>query len=89
MKIYSKLSAFIAFLIIAGHLVGCMATTHTVGTGGKGNCKSLGQYDKVAKQWYLFGGLLPLQPIKDSKILVGEHQNYTIRTTTTFSDALL
>jgi hypothetical protein len=76
-------------LIIVGHLTGCMATTHTVGTGGKGNCKNPGQYDMVAKQWYLFGGLMPLSPIKDSKTLVGEHQNYTIRTTNTFTDVLL
>ncbi len=52
-------------LIIAGHLSGCMATMHTVGTGGRGDCKNPGQYDKVAKQWYLFWGLMPLSPIKD------------------------
>jgi hypothetical protein len=76
-------------LIIAGHLSGCMATMHTVGTGGRGDCKNPGQYDKVAKQWYLFWGLMPLSPIKDSKTLVGEKSNYTIRTTYTFTDALL
>jgi len=48
---------------------GCSATMHTVGTGGKGNCKA-GNYDAKKKQWYLFWGLLPLNHV-DSKKLAG------------------
>ena len=66
----------------------CNATMHTVGTGGKGNCKEPGQFDAKKKQWYLFWGLLPLNHV-DSKDLVGGAQNYTIRTTTSFGDFLI
>jgi hypothetical protein len=89
MKLKMRIFQLVICLIIAGYLSGCKATMHTVGSGGKGNCKTYGQYDKVVKQWYLFWGLLPLQPIIDSKDLVGDNQNYTIRTTTTFSDGLI
>ena len=66
----------------------CMATMHTVGTGGKGNCKEKGQYDAKKKQWYLFWGALPLNKV-DSKELAGGTQNYTVRTTTSLGDFLI
>lgn len=66
----------------------CNATMHTVGTGGKGDCKTVGQYDAKKKQWYLFWGLLPLNKA-DSKDLASGTENYTIRTTTTFVDGLI
>jgi hypothetical protein len=66
----------------------CNATMHTVGTGGKGDCKTAGQYDAKKKQWYLFWGLLPLNKV-NSKDLANGSQNYTIRTTTTFVDGLI
>jgi hypothetical protein len=78
----------IALSIFAITTTGCNATMHTVGSGGKGNCKSVGQYDASMVQWYLFWGLLPLNKA-DSKDLVGGAQNYTIRTTSTFVDCLI
>jgi hypothetical protein len=69
-------------------LSSCNATMHTVGTGGKGDCKSPGQYDAKQKQWYLFWGLLPLNNV-DSQKLAGGVQNYTVRTTTSFGDGLI
>ncbi len=69
-------------------LSSCMATMHTVGTGGKGNCKEKGQYDAKKKQWYIFWGALPLNHV-DSKELAGTSQNYTVRTTTSLGDFLI
>jgi hypothetical protein len=89
MKPITRIIQILFCLAILVYFSGCRATMHTVGTGGRGDCKNPGQYDKVAKQWYLFWGLMPLQPIIDSKNLVGDSQNYTIRTTTTFGDAII
>ncbi len=61
---------------------------HTVGTGGRGDCKSPGQYDAKKKQWYIFWGLLPLNNV-DSKNLANGAQNYTVRTTTSFGDGII
>ena len=83
-----KTSSVIAFLALSIILSSCNATMHTVGTGGKGDCKSVGQYDAKKKQWYLFWGLLPLNKV-DSKGLAGGAENYTIRTTTSFGDGLI
>ncbi len=69
-------------------LSSCNATMYTVGTGGKGNCKSADQFDAEKKQWYLFWGLLPLNKV-DSKDLVGGTQNYTVRTTTDIVDGFI
>lgn len=82
----SKLKS-ILILFVAVSLTGCMATTHTVGTGGKGNGKP-GQYDTKKKQWYLLGGLVPLNKV-NAKNLAGESENYTVRVTTSFGDLLL
>lgn len=81
-------SSVIAFFALGIILSSCNATMHTVGTGGKGDCKSVGQYDAKKKQWYLFWGLLPLNKV-DSKELAGGAQNYTVRTTTSFGDGLI
>jgi len=86
MKLSFKL--LIALSVFAIILSGCSATMHTVGTGGKGNCKSPGQYDAKKKQWYLLWGAVPLNKV-DSKDLAGGAQNYTIRTTTSFGDLLI
>ena len=83
-----NVSSVIVLFVSAIILSSCSATMHTVGTGGKGNCKSADQYDATKKQWYLFWGLLPLNKV-DSKTLAGGAQNYTIRTTTTFVDGLI
>ena len=79
---------FGAFLSASVLLSSCSATMHTVGTGGKGNAKSPSQYDAKKKQWYLFWGLVPLNQV-DSKKLAGNSQNYTVRTTTSFGDAII
>ncbi len=75
-------------IISSTFLTSCMATMHTVGSGGKGNCKDEGQYDAKKKQWYWLFGLVPINHV-DSKDLAGGVQNYTIRTTTTFVDGLI
>ena len=82
------LNSIIALLAIAVIFSSCMATMHTVGTGGKGDCKSDGQYDAKKKQWYLFLGLLPPNHV-DSKNLVAGSQNYNVRTTSSFGDVLI
>lgn len=76
--------AFLCSIVVL--MSSCRATMHTVGTGGKGDCKS--QYDATEKQMYLFWGLLPLNKV-DSKAMAGGATNYTIRTTTTFVDGLI
>ena len=83
-----KLNFTALLVIVAFVFSSCSATMHTVGTGGKGNCKEVGQYDAKKKQWYLFWGLLPLNHV-DSKELAGGSQNYTVRTTTSFGDGLI
>jgi hypothetical protein len=83
-----KNHSVIALFSIGIFLCSCNATVHTVGTGGKGNCKSPKQYDAKKKQWYIFWGLLPLNKV-DSKELAGGAQNYTVRTTTSFGDGLI
>ena len=83
-----KLNSVVALVALGVLLTSCNATMHTVGTGGKGDCKSVGQYDAKKKQWYLFWGLLPLNKV-DSKDLAGGAQNYTVRTTTSFGDGLI
>ena len=88
MKTLKSKLVVVALSLTAIVMSSCNATMHTVGTGGKGDCKSVGQYDATAKQWYLFYGLLPLNHV-DSKNLAGGAQNYTIRTTTTFVDGLI
>ena len=80
-----KVNSVIALFALGIILSGCNAKMHTVGNGGKGNCKSIGQYDANKKQWYLFWGLFPLNKV-DSKALAGGAQNYTVRTTTSFGD---
>jgi hypothetical protein len=79
---------FGAFLTVSILLSSCNATMHTVGTGGKGNAKGVGQYDAKKKQWYLFFGLIPLNKV-DSKKLAGDSQNYTVRTTTSLGDGII
>ncbi|MFM2135062.1 MAG: hypothetical protein RL021_462 [Bacteroidota bacterium] len=77
----------ILILTVAVSLTGCMATTHTVGAGGKGNGKP-GQYDVKKKQWYLLGGLIPLNQVNAKKLAEGT-ENYTVRVTSSFGDLLL
>jgi hypothetical protein len=80
-------------------LSGCMAIVETVGKGGKGDCRAIGQYDLTArrttsqydarkKQWYLFWGLLPLNKVNASDLAKG-YKNYTVRTTTSLGDYLI
>lgn len=83
-----KTNSVVALFALGIILSSCNATMHTVGTGGKGNCKSPGQFDAKKKQWYLFWGLLPLNKV-DSKELAGGAENYTVRTTTSFGDGLI
>ena len=82
-KFYVIIIALSLFIITSA----CNATMHTVGSGGNDNCKP-GHNDGKVKQWYIFWGLLPLNDA-DSKDLVGNAKNYTIRTTTSFGDWLI
>jgi hypothetical protein len=63
-------------------LVGCMTHEHIVGTGAATG------YTESAKQWYLIGGLIPLNDV-DTKAMSGDSQNYKIVTQTTIIDALI
>ena len=63
-------------------LVGCMTHEHIVGTGAATG------YTESAKQWYLLGGLLSLNPV-DTKAMSGAAQNYKIITQTTVIDAVI
>lgn len=63
-------------------LVGCMTHEHIVGTGAATG------YTESAKQWYLLGGLLPLNNV-DTKAMSGDAQNYKIITQTTIIDAAI
>ena len=83
-----KVNLVLALFGLSIIMTSCNATMHTVGTGGKGDCKSVGQFDAKKKQWYLFWGLLPLNKV-DSKDLASGSQNYTVRTTTSFGDGLI
>jgi hypothetical protein len=83
-----KVNSLIALFTLGIILSSCNTTIHTVGVGGKGNCKSVGQYDYKKKQWYLFWGILPLNKV-DSKRLASGSKNYTVMTTTSFGDALI
>jgi hypothetical protein len=83
-----KLITIVAIVCICYISSGCRATMHTVGTGGKGDCKTVGQYDAQKKRWYLFWGWLPLNKV-DAKALAGGYENYTVRTTTSVGDFLI
>jgi hypothetical protein len=83
-----KVNSVIALFTLGVILSSCNTTMHTVGAGGKCNCKSVGQYDAKMKQWYLFWGLLPLNKV-DSKRLASGAKNYSIMTKTSFGDALI
>jgi hypothetical protein len=83
-----KTNSVVALLALGIFLSSCSATMHTVGAGGKGDCKTVGQFDAKKKQWYIFWGLLPLNKV-DSKDLAGGAQDYTVRTTTSFGDGLI
>jgi hypothetical protein len=83
-----KIYFFPALVLIALLMSSCQATMHTVGTGGRGNCKDVGQYDAKKKQWYWLWGAVPINHV-DSKDMAGGAQNYTIRTTHSLGDLLL
>lgn len=63
-------------------LAGCLTNEHTVGTGAATG------YTESAKQWYLLGGLLPLNKV-DTKAMSGAAENYKIVTQTTLIDAII
>lgn len=84
----SKTISLLSIVVFAALLSSCSATMHTVGTGGRGDCKSPSAYDAKKKQWYILWGLVPLNRV-DSKDLAAGAQNYTIRTTTSFGDYLI
>ena len=63
-------------------LVGCVTHEHIVGTGAATG------YTESAKQWYLIGGLIPLNNV-DTKAMSGDSQNYKIITQTSIIDALI
>ena len=84
----SKSVLLLSIVVLVVLLSSCNATMHTVGTGGRGDCKSPSAYDAKKKQWYLLSGLIPLNRV-DSKDLAAGAQNYTIRTTTSFGDYLI
>jgi len=83
----STTNLFLAVIACSILLSSCMSTVHTVGTGGRADCKG-GRYDAKDKQWYIFWGLLPLNKV-DSKDLAGDSKNYTVMVTTSVADGLI
>lgn len=82
-RILKKATAISVLLVLAlTMLVGCMTHEHIVGTGAATG------YTESAKQWYLIGGLLPLNNV-DTKAMSGAAQNYKIITQTTIIDAVI
>ena len=82
-RILKKATAISVLLILAlTMLVGCMTHEHIVGTGAATG------YTESAKQWYLIGGLIPLNNV-DTKAMSGDSENYKIITQTTLIDAIL
>ncbi|MGD9488048.1 MAG: hypothetical protein AB7W47_08500 [Calditrichaceae bacterium] len=76
-KITSVLLVF-AFVLIAG----CAAHTHKVGQGGLTG-------DVVeGRQWYILFGLVPLNTV-DTRQMVGDETNYTIRTESSALDVIM
>ncbi len=50
-----KTNFVIALFALGLILSSCNATMHTVGIGGKGDCKSVGQYDAKRNSGIYFG----------------------------------
>ena len=63
----------VALVFVCGMAAGCMAHTHVVGSGGKGN--GYGQ----ARQWYALWGLVKINNA-DSAQMAGNATDYTIKT---------
>lgn len=63
-------------------MVGCMTHEHVVGTGAATG------YTESAKQFYIIGGLVPLNNV-DTKAMSGGAENYKIVTKTSVIDALI
>lgn len=80
MKKATTIGVLAALVLVV--LAGCMTHEHIVGTGAATG------YTESAKQWYLIGGLIPLNNV-DTKAMSGDAQNYKIITQTTVVDAIL
>ena len=71
----------LAVILILGVLlvIGCAAHVHKVGNGARGN------EIKVARQWYAFYGLAPINKV-DTNAMAGGATDYDIITAHTGSD---
>lgn len=68
--------------VFAFSMIACVTHEHIVGTGA-----STG-FTESTKQWYLIGGLIPLNNV-DTKAMSGGTENYKIETQTTIIDAVI
>jgi len=67
---------------IAFATTSCYTTINTIGAGGKGGASV------SKKQWYLIGGLIPLNEADGGK-LAGGAKDYTLKTQHSFVDMLI
>ena len=74
----------LAVVLILGVLfvIGCAAHVHKIGNGAQGN------EIKVARQWYVFFGLAPINEV-DTNTMAGTATDYEIVTQQTVSDFIL
>lgn len=63
-------------------MVGCMAHHHVIGDGAKTGV------EVSARQWYILGGLIPLNEV-NTKEMAGGATDYEIITAQTFTDYLI
>ncbi len=77
-----KLRMGIAICLVACMATACSTHTHVVGNGGQG-----GQVQQE-RQWYILWGLVPINKV-DTKTMVGNATNYTIKTEQSFIDGLI
>lgn len=77
-----KLKVTIIAVLMAFAFASCMTHIHTVGQGSQMGAQV------EAKQWYVLYGLIPLNDV-DSKSMAAGAENYTIKTQSSFIDAVI
>ncbi len=77
-----KFKVTLIAILMAVAFTSCMTLTHTVGNGAQTGV------EVTAKQWYVLWGLVPLNDV-DSKAMAAGASDYTIKSQTTFVDAII
>ncbi len=69
-------------IVAVAFLVGCQTHRHVVGDGAQ-------EWQPTSeRQWYILMGLIPINEV-DTEELVGDAEDYEIKTETTFVDGLI